>query len=120
MYLFRLFHSFLPLRNPIGFGVSDFLILALAILLILMLVLKAWLGPAMRSLAQRTYFSMGVLFALPILLRVALLAHSPVPVPSGADDFSFLRLCLCCRNRRMHPFIHLGRDWCWYSGGPAC
>ena len=33
-YLFRLFYSFLPLHNPIGFGAADFIELALALLLV--------------------------------------------------------------------------------------
>src|SRR5438445_552197 len=33
MFLFRFFSSFLPLQNPIGFGASDFIELALAALL---------------------------------------------------------------------------------------
>jgi hypothetical protein len=35
---------------------------------------------------------MAVLFALPILLRLALLPHHPVPVPQTSDDFSYLLL----------------------------
>ncbi len=35
---------------------------------------------------------MLALFILPIALRLALLAHSPVPIPSGSDDFSYLLL----------------------------
>jgi len=33
MFLFDFFRSFLPLHNPIGFGASDFIELALAALL---------------------------------------------------------------------------------------
>ena len=35
MFLFHLFRSFLPLHNPIGFGASDFIELALAAMLVL-------------------------------------------------------------------------------------
>lgn len=36
MYLFHLFRSFLPLRNPIGFGASDFIEIAVTALLVLL------------------------------------------------------------------------------------
>lgn len=108
MFLFRIFHSFLPLRNPIGFGASDFLVLALAILIISLLIAKVWLAPYVHQIANRTHLCMGVLFALPILLRIALLAQSPPPIPSGADDFSYILLGDTLRHLRLanptHPF----------------
>jgi hypothetical protein len=106
MYLLRLFHSFLPLRNLIGFGVSDFLVLAFAILLVLLLVAKAWLAPYVHQIAKRTYWCMALLFALPILLRIVLLAQSPIPIPSGADDFSYLLLGDTLRHLRFANPTH--------------
>ncbi len=92
MYLFRIFHSFLPLHNPIGFGASDFVVLALAVLLVGLLVGTAYVAPYARELSKRTRVCMFLLFGLAIVLRLALLPQSPVPIPSGADDFSFLLL----------------------------
>lgn len=45
-----------------------------------------------RLLAEKTGWSMAFLAALAIVLRLLLLPHCPVPVPSGSDDFSYLLL----------------------------
>lgn len=107
MNLFPLFRSFLPLRNPVGFGVSDFLVFGMAVLLVFTLIGKAWLTPYIRQFADRTYLCMAFLFALPILLRLALLAQSPTPIPSGADDFAYILLGDTLRHLRLanppHP-----------------
>jgi hypothetical protein len=92
MYLFRIFHSFLPLRNPIGFGASDFVVLAIALLMVSLLVAKVLIAPYARKLAPRTIWSMCLLLILPVLLRLALLPHNPIPIPSGADDFGYVLL----------------------------
>lgn len=93
MYLFQLFRSFLPYHNPIGFGVSDFVELALAILLgALALLSSRSVEARARRFAERTGWCMLALGALPIVLRLALLRNHPVPTPSGADDFSYLLL----------------------------
>ncbi len=44
---------------------------------------------------------MIVLAVLPIVLRLALLPHSPAPVPSGSDDFSYLLLADTLRHARL-------------------
>jgi len=92
MYVFHLFRSFLPLRNPIGFGAADFIELALALLLVAFALARPAIAPAFRWLADRPRWSMLFLAALPILLRLALLPLYPVPTPNGADDFSYLLL----------------------------
>ena len=40
MFLFDWFRSFLPLRNPIGFGAADFIELAAALLLVLVILAR--------------------------------------------------------------------------------
>ncbi len=90
MYLFKIFHSFLPLRNPFGFGASDWVVLAIAILLVGLISARAMLAPYALKLSSRTVPCMVMLFALSVILRLALLPQSPVPVPSGADDFAYL------------------------------
>jgi hypothetical protein len=91
-YLFRLFYSFLPLHNPIGFGVADFIELALALLLAAAAFgWQKWSGQVNR-LALKTIWCMAILGALPVLLRLSMLHTSPIPTPLGADDFSYLLL----------------------------
>ncbi len=90
MYLLKIFHSFLPLRNPFGFGASDWLVLAIAILLVGLIAARATLAPYAFKISSRTVLCMLLLFALAITLRLALLPQSAVPIPSGADDFSYI------------------------------
>ena len=92
MYLFHLFRSFLPLHNPIGFGASDFVELALAILLVGLVLARAWLAPAAQKLAHHTGWCMLFLGTLVVVLRLALLPLHPVPTPAGSDDFSYILL----------------------------
>ncbi len=107
MYLFHIFRSFLPMRNPIGFGASDFVVLAIAGLLCVLIVAQAWVKPWIPKIAKRTSLSMGLLFAMPILLRLVLLPHCPVPVGTGADDFSYLLLGDTLRHFRLANPAHL-------------
>jgi hypothetical protein len=91
-YLFRLFYSFLPLHNPIGFGAADFIEIALALLLVAAAVVWQKSASFGERLAPKTVWCMVILGALPVVLRLALLHTSPIPTPLGADDFSYLLL----------------------------
>jgi hypothetical protein len=99
--------SFLPLHNPIGFGASDFIELELAVLLVLLIAAHAGLTGWARRLAARTGWCMLALAILPIALRLAMLAASPVPTPNGSDEFSHLLAADTLRHLRManppHP-----------------
>ncbi|MGC2659276.1 MAG: hypothetical protein WA324_15045 [Bryobacteraceae bacterium] len=107
MYLFELFRSFLPYHNPIGFGVSDFVLLAFAILLGSLALLSNRRGEtAFRKFSERTGWCMLVLTVLPIALRLALLRNHPAPTPSGADDFSYLLLADTLRHFRLANPVH--------------
>ncbi len=105
--MFELFRSFLPLHNPIGFGASDFIELELAALLVLLIAAHAGLAGWARRLAVHTRWCMLVLAVLPIVLRLALLAHSAVPTPNGSDEFSHLLVADTLRHFRLanppHP-----------------
>lgn len=90
MFLFDWFRSFLPLRNPIGFGAADFIELAVAVLLVALLLARNRAAAPFARLAARTRWCMLLLALLPVMLRLAMLPQSPVPTPSGADDFSHL------------------------------
>ena len=114
MFLFDFFRSFLPLHNPIGFGASDFIELALAALLVLLTLVRAEAQPFIRKFAQRTAWCMLALAALPVALRLALLAHAPAPAPSGSDDFSYWLLADTLRHFRLanpaHPMRPILRN----------
>jgi hypothetical protein len=109
MFLFDLFHSFLPLHNPIGFGAADFIELGLAALLVfLALIWEPYLAGAAGRLARRTGWCMALLAILPVVLRLALLPHHPVPSPDLYDEFSHLLVADTLRHFRFanppHPF----------------
>jgi hypothetical protein len=107
MFLFDFFRSFLPLHNPIGFGAGDFIELALAALLVSLVLLRARIEPGFQRLAARTGWSMLLLAALPVALRLLLLPRHPVPTPAGADGFSYILLADTLRHFRLanppHP-----------------
>jgi hypothetical protein len=80
-----------PPQNPIGFGLSDFIELALAALLIAMaLVSRPWILPLVRKLAPRTAWCMLLVALLPIALRLAMLPWHPAPAPTVYDEFGHL------------------------------
>src|ERR1017187_7602492 len=105
--MFQLFRSFLPLHNPIGFGASDFIELELTALLVLLIAAHADLGGWARRLAAHAGWCMLALAILPIALRLAMLAQSPVPTPNGSDDFAHLLVADTLRHFRLanppHP-----------------
>jgi len=91
MFLFDLFRSFLPLHNPIGFGAADFIELAFTVLLVVLtLVFRPWIEPYARRFAVSTRWSMVLLAALPVALRLALVPHHAIPSPMVSDEFSHL------------------------------
>ena len=72
-----------PINNP------DFIALAWAALLVLLVLAAAGAEPAVRAFARQTRWSMLGLALLPIALRLAMLPQAPMPAPSTPDDFSF-------------------------------
>src|SRR5581483_3039372 len=102
----QLFRSFLPLHNPIGFGPPDWIELELAVLILLLLFAYSKLSEPARRFAANTPLCMMALFLLPILLRLALLPHSPVPIGAGADDFAHLLVGDTVRHFRLANPTH--------------
>ncbi|HWE51897.1 MAG TPA: hypothetical protein VG273_19035 [Bryobacteraceae bacterium] len=83
---------FQPGGNPLGFAATDFIALALAALLALLLLFHKPVEQAAQRLATRTILCMTLLAGLPVVLRLILLVTHPVPTPRVSDDFSFLLL----------------------------
>jgi hypothetical protein len=109
MLLPHLAQSFLPLANPLGMGLADLIELGLAALLLaLALVWRPWLEPYAARLAQKPVWSILLLAALPVALRLALLPRHPAPVPDIYDEFSHLLVADTLRHFRLanpaHPF----------------
>src|SRR5579863_1580474 len=91
MFLFDFFRSFLPLHNPIGFGAADFIELAFTVLLVVLaMMFRPWIEPYGRRLAVNPRWSMALLAAMPVALRLALLPHHAIPSPTVSDEFSHL------------------------------
>lgn len=86
------FRFLLPTQNPLGFGAIDFVALGLALLLVAVFLTRAAALSLAQKFAGRTVLCMALLAALPIILRLALLPHHPIPTPRVADDFSYLLL----------------------------
>jgi hypothetical protein len=108
MFFDRLFRSFVPSQNPLGFGAADFLELGLAVFLAaLALVSRPWLEPLAAKLAKRTAWCMLGFAILPVALRLALLAHHPAPSPDIYDEFGHLLVADTLRHWRLanpsHP-----------------
>src|SRR5215471_633225 len=107
MLLSELFRSFVPLRNPMGFGASDFIELVFAALLVLpALAWRPWIEPHAARLAQRAGWCMLALAALPVVLRLLLLPQHPLPLPQISDEFSHLLAADTLRHFRLANPAH--------------
>jgi hypothetical protein len=107
VFLFDFFRSFLPLGNPLGFGASDFILLAFTLLLALAAILwRPWLEPRAARLAERTGWCMLLLAGLPVVLRLALLPHHPAPSPDIYDEFGHLLVADTLRHLRLANPAH--------------
>ena len=93
--------AFLSPDNPLGFGAADSIELVAALLLAVFFLLRSGRREQFEKFAAKTGWCMLFLGALPIVLRLALLARYPVPVPTGSDDFGHLLLADTLRHFRL-------------------
>src|SRR6267154_2218917 len=89
---FPLSRLLLPMQNPVGFGVVDWIEFGVAALAVLVLLLRGRIEGLARRLAGRPRLCMIITGVLPVLLRLLLLPGHPVPYPRVSDDFSYLLL----------------------------
>jgi hypothetical protein len=75
-----------------GFDTADLIVLGVALLLAVVITARPALVSIAQRVAGRTVVCMAILGVLPIVLRLALLPHHPVPAARVADDFSYLLL----------------------------
>src|SRR4051812_26476164 len=102
----RLLRFFLPLQNPAGFSLIDTLLLALALLAVIAILARDHLEAAFYWLADRPRTAAITLTLLPIVLRLALLPHHPIPQPSVSDDFAYLLLGDTLAHFRLANAVH--------------
>ncbi|HVO98665.1 MAG TPA: hypothetical protein VMT15_11390 [Bryobacteraceae bacterium] len=97
-----LFSSFDPVKNPIGFGAADFVEIAIALMLVALAIFwTPFVEPFARQLSAKTRWAMLALAVAPVALRLALLAHHPVPTPDIYDEFGHLLVADTLRHFRL-------------------
>ncbi len=104
--MIALFRSFQPLRNPIGFGASDYIEFTIAALLVAFILARPHAEPVFRRLAERPVWCVLLLASLPVALRLALLPSHPVPVPELYDEFAHLLAGDTLRHFRLANQVH--------------
>jgi hypothetical protein len=89
-YCLQLFAFVTASDIPFSFGPADLLELAIGGLIAMLVLAAPMVERLARVLALRPWTSMAALAALPIVLRLLLLPHHPVPYPNIRDDFGHL------------------------------
>lgn len=98
----NLFNSFDPIKNPLGFGASDFIEFTIAFLFFaLVLAWRPLIQPFGKRLSVNTRWCMLALAILPVALRLALLVHHPTPTPDIYDEFGHLFVADTLRHFRL-------------------
>jgi hypothetical protein len=98
--------SYQPLGNPLGFGVGDLVVFAIAALLVAIALAWNWLQPSARRLAEMRIWCFALAAVLPVVLRLALLRFHPAPTPDTADDFAYLLLGDTLAHLRLANPVH--------------
>ncbi len=99
--------TFLSPDSALGFGISDYVEFVTALLFIALILLWMVVRRVAPRLRKNSRWYLLLIMALPVALRLALLPRHPPPVPSGADDFSYLLLADTLRHFRLANPPHL-------------
>jgi hypothetical protein len=93
--------------NAVVMNASDAIELALTVVLGgVAFCWRPYLAPAAARLAERPRTCLALIAALPLVLRLALLATHPVPAPSNYDEFSHLLVADTLLNGRLANPAH--------------
>ncbi len=91
-----------PVRNPVGFGVPDFLEFALALTLVLLFsIWSKWLAPFFSRVARHTACCVAVFAIIPVIVRIVLIIRHPIPTPDLYDEFGHLLVADTLRHWRL-------------------
>ncbi len=93
--------TFLSPDNPLGFGTGDSIELFATLLLFALILLWGMMTWSPDLVRRSRVWPLIFVTGLPIALRLLLLPQCPVPIPSGADDFSYLLLADTLRHFRL-------------------
>src|SRR5437588_6851550 len=93
--------TFLSPNNPFGFGIGDYV--EIFTVLAFIALIGAWVFAPRLSRRIHADSRWWILFfaVFPVGLRLCLLPRSPAPIPSGADDFSYILLADTFRHFRL-------------------
>jgi hypothetical protein len=93
--------TFLSPDSALGFGISDYIELFAAVVLVCLILLWTLARQIEHRIPRNPVWTLILIAALPVALRLALLPRCPPPIPSGADDFSYILLADTLRHFRL-------------------
>ncbi len=93
--------TFLSPDDPLGFGLGDYVEVFGILFLVILIAGWAFARQSGTHISWKSRWWIAVFAVLPVVLRLCLLPRSPVPIPSGADDFSFILLADTLRHFRL-------------------
>jgi hypothetical protein len=93
--------TFLSPDNALGFGLGDAVEFFVVVLIGLLLLVWAVIEVRGRRINWNSRWWLAVFAVLPVVLRLSLLPRSPVPIPTGSDDFSYILLADTLRHLRL-------------------
>ena len=93
--------TFLSPDNALGFGLGDAVEFFAVILIGVLILLWAAIAVRGRRINWSSHWWLAAFAILPVVLRLSLLPRSPIPIPTGSDDFSYILLADTLRHLRL-------------------